>query len=86
MSELSQLKAQVNQIGEQAATLAGQIAQMAQNLEGNMAAVSQAIGGTSSGEDETMIASFQAANNALNDAATSLQAAGNAAKSWAAKV
>ena len=66
-SSISQIKQQVNQIGQQAASTAGQLAQLATNLEKNIAAVNSAIGGTSSGEDKTMIASFQAAANAAKE-------------------
>ncbi len=84
-STISQIKQQVNQIGQQASSTAGQLSQLATNLEKNVALVSNAIGGTSSGEDKTMIAAFQQASKAVKDAATSLQSAGAAAKDWAAK-
>ena len=85
MSSISQIKQQVNQIGQQAASTAGQLSQLASSLEKNISAVSNAIGGTSSGEDKTMIAAFQQAGKAVKEAAVSLQAAGTAAKDWAAK-
>ena len=84
-STISQIKQQVNQIGQQATSTAGQLSQLASNLDKNVAAIGNAIGGTSSGEDKTMIASFQQASQAVNDAVKALQAAGNAAKDWAAK-
>ena len=43
-SSISQIKQQVNQIGQQAASTAGQLAQLATNLEKNIAAVNSAIG------------------------------------------
>ena len=58
-STISQIKQQVNQIGQQATSTAGQLSQLASNLNKNVAAISNAIGGTSSGEDKTMVASFQ---------------------------
>ena len=84
-SSISQIKQQVNQIGQNATSTAGQLQQLASNLEKNVAAVTSAIGGTSSGEDKTMIAAFQQASKAVKEAAASLQAAGSAAKDWAAK-
>ncbi len=84
-STISQIKQQVNQIGQNASSTAGQLSQLATNLEKNVAAVSSAIGGTSSGEDKTMISAFQQASKAVKDAAASLQAAGAAAKDWASK-
>lgn len=84
-SSISQIKQQVNQIGIQANSTAGQLSQLATNLEKNIAAVDSAIGGTASGEDKTMIASFQQACKAVREAASSLQAAGSAARDWAAK-
>ena len=84
-STISQIKQQVNQIGQQATSTAGELAQLATNLEKNVAAVSSAIGGTSSGEDKTMIFAFQQASKAVKDAAASLQAAGASAKEWATK-
>ena len=84
-STISQIKQQVNQIGQQATSTAGQLSQLATNLEKNVAAVNIAIGGTSSREDQTMIAAFQQASKAVKDAAASLQAAGAAAKNWVAK-
>lgn len=84
-SSISQIKQQVNQIGQQANSTAGQLAQLATGLEKNIAVVNSSIGGTSSGEDKTMIASFQQASQAVKNAAASLQAAANAAKEWASK-
>lgn len=84
-SSISQIKQQVNQIGQQANTTAGQLTQLSKTLENNVAAVEKAIGGTSSGEDKTMIESFRLASQSVKEAANSLQAAGTAAKNWAAK-
>lgn len=84
-STISQIKQQVNQIGQQATSTAAQLSQLATNLEKNIAVINSAIGGTSSGEDKTMIAAFQQASKAVKDASASLQAAGAAAKDWAAK-
>ncbi len=84
-SSISQIKQQVNQIGQQATSLAVQLSQLAKNLEKNTTAINSAIGGTSSGEDKTMIASFQQASQAVKNASTSLQAVAKAAKDWAAK-
>ena len=84
-STISQIKQQVNQIGQQATSTAGQLSQLASNLNKNVAAIDNAIGGTSSGEDKTMVASFQQASKAVNDAVRALQAAGKAAKDWASK-
>ena len=75
----------ISQIGQQATATAGQLSQLASNLDKNVAAIGNAIGGTSSGEDKTMIASFQQASKAVNDAARALQEAGRAAKDWAAR-
>ena len=84
-STISQIKQQVNQIGQNASSTAGQLSQLATNLEKNIAAVSGAIGDTSSGDDKKIIAAFEQAVKAVKDAATSLQTAGTAAKDWAAK-
>lgn len=84
-SSISQIKQQVNQIGQQATSTAGQLSQLATNLEKNTAAVDSAIGGTASGEDKTMIAAFQQASQAVKTASASLQAAASAAKEWAGK-
>lgn len=84
-SGIAQIKQQVNQIGQQASSTAGQLTQLAAGLEKNIAAINSAIGGTSSGEDKTMISAFQQASKAVKDAAVSLQAAGTAAKDWVAK-
>lgn len=83
-STISQIKQQVNQIGQQATSTAGQLAQLATNLEKNVGAVDSAIGGTASGEDKKMVEAFQQASKAVKDAAAALQAAGSAAKNWAA--
>lgn len=84
-STISQIKQQVNQIGQQATSTAGQLSQLASNLDKNVAAIGNAIGGTSSGEDKTMIASFQQASKAVNDAVRALLEAGKTAKDWATK-
>lgn len=84
-STISQIKQQVNQIGQQATSTAGQLNQLASNLDKNVAAVNSAIGGTSSGEDKKMVASFQQASKAVKVAVKALQEAGKSAKDWAAK-
>lgn len=84
-SSIYQIKQQVNQIGQQANSTAAQLAQLALNLEKNIATVNNAIGGTSSGEDKKMIASFQQASQAVKNASASLKAAADASKEWAAK-
>lgn len=84
-SSITQIKQQVNQIGQQANSTSAQLSQLAKNFEKNIAAVNSAIGGTTSGEDKKMIASFQQASQAVKNAAASLKAAANAAKDWANK-
>ena len=51
-STISQIKQQVNQIGQQATATAGQLSQLASNLDKNVAAIGNAIGGTSSRSEE----------------------------------
>ena len=85
MSSITQIKQQVNAIGQQATATAAQLAQMATNINKNAAAVTQAIGDTASGEDKQMVASFQLASKAMNQAVQALQAAGQSAKNWAMK-
>lgn len=84
-SSIAQIKQQVNQIGQQAATTAGQLTQLAANLEKNIAVVNQAIGGTASGEDTKMVNAFQQASQAIKNASASLQVASEAAKDWIGK-
>ena len=84
-SSITQIKQQVNQIGQQANTTASQLTQLASNLEKNIAAINNAIGGTASGEDKTMMSSFQVAVKAVKDASVSLVKASKAAQDWAKK-
>ena len=85
MSNISQIKQQVNGIGEQAKTSAAQLNSMATNLEKNVAAINSAIGGTSQGEDKAMVAAFQQASKAVKEAAALLLQASTSAKEWAAR-
>lgn len=85
MSSISQLKQQVNVVGEQAIKTSGQLSQLAQNLETQVGQINSQIGGTASGEDKTMMSSFQQASKAIKEAASALASAGKSAKDWAAK-
>lgn len=84
-SNISQLKQQVAAIGNQATSLAGQLQSLTSQFQQSIAAVQGAIGGTASGEDKEMIAAFEQANESVKNASSQLQAAGRAAKDWAAK-
>lgn len=85
-SSISQIKQQVNQIGQQTTSTAVQLFQLSSNLEKNVAVINAAIGGTSNGEDKIMIEAFQKAGQAVKNASLSLQMAAKAAKDWSAKV
>lgn len=84
-STITQIKQQVNQVGQQAKSTSAQLAQLAKNLERNIASVNNAIGGTANGEDKDMIAAFQMASQAVEKAAQALQAASKSATDWANK-
>lgn len=84
-SSISQIVQLVNQIGQQASSTSAQLSQLATNLEKQVATVNSAIGGTSTGEDKTMIEAFIQASQAVKEAAGQLQEAAKAAKEWATK-
>ena len=84
-SSIAQIKQMVNQIGQQASNTAAQLSQLALKLQENGAQVNSAISGTAAGEDKTIVASFAQSSKAVQDAATSLLAASQAAKDWAQK-
>lgn len=85
MSQLSQLKAQINQIANNIGQTAVAMNSFSQNLQQQIGAVSNAIGGTASNEDQQMVAALQLAVKSVQDAAVQLQTASTKAKDWATK-
>lgn len=85
MSQLSQLKAQINQVATNIGQTANALNSFSQNLQNQVGVVNNAISGTASNEDKQMVASLQQAQEAVKTAAAQLQVAATKAKEWAAK-
>ena len=85
MSQLSQLKAQINQVAVNVGQTAASMNAFSQKLQQQIAAINGAIGGTASNEDKQMVAALQQAQKSVQDAARQMQAASVKAKEWAAK-
>ena len=85
MSQLSQLKAQINQVAVNVGQTAASMNAFSQKLQQQIAAINGAIGGTASNEDKQMVAALQQAQKSVQDAAMQMQAASVKAKEWAAK-
>ena len=85
MSQLSQLKAQINQMAVNVGQTAASMNAFSQKLQQQIAAINGAIGGTASNEDKQMVAALQQAQKSVQDAARQMQAASAKAKEWATK-
>ena len=85
MSQLSQVKNQVNQIATNITQTAAALTAYAQNLQTQIAAVNNAIGGTTSNEDKEMVAAMQVGMQSVKAAALQLTQAATKAKDWVAK-
>ncbi|MGW4461370.1 hypothetical protein [Micromonospora sp. NPDC004704] len=86
MSELSQLKQQINQLGQQARTQAQGLASFKPKFSQAVSQVGGLIGGSAQRVDQDMIATLQAAEKQVDEAVRALQAAAAAAGRFAASL
>ena len=85
MSQLSQLKAQINQVATNISQTATQMNTYSRNLQNQIGQVSNAIGGTATNEDKDMVAALQLVQKSVQDAAVQLMQAATKAKEWVTK-
>lgn len=85
MSQLTQIKAQINQVATNIAQTAASLNSFSQTLQNNIAVINSAIGGTASNEDKEMVAALQQGQQAVKDAALQLNQAAQKAKNWVSK-
>ena len=84
MSQLNQLRQQVNQLGQEARTQAQGLASFKPKFSQAVSQVGAVIGGSAQRVDQDMIATLQAAEKQVDEAVRALQAAAAAAGRYAA--
>ncbi len=86
MSQLSQLKQQINSIGNDAKTTAQGLAGFKGKFSQSVSQVSATIGGSAQQVDQKMIQTLQAAEQQVDAAIAALQQAASAASSYSASL
>jgi len=86
MSQLSQLKQQINSIGNDAKTTAQGLSGFKSKFSQSVGQVSATIGGSAQQVDQKMIQTLQAAEKQVDAAIAALQQAAAAANSYAASL
>ena len=82
MSQLGNLKQQVNGIGTAAKASAANLSSFFQQFSTKIGEVQSLIGGAASGADQQAMQSFQAAAKAVQQAVAALEGAAQAANRW----
>ncbi|GAB3795553.1 hypothetical protein [Micromonospora zhanjiangensis] len=86
MSQLNQLRQQIDQLGQQARTQAQGLSAFKPKFSQAVGQVSSTIGGSAQRVDQEMIATLQAAEKEVDQAVQALQAAAAAAARYAASL
>jgi ABC-type transporter Mla subunit MlaD len=86
MSELSQLKQQINSIGNDAKSTAQGLSGFKSKFSQSVGQVSATIGGSAQQVDQKMIQTLQAAEKQVDAAIAALQQAASAASSYASSL
>lgn len=86
MSQLTQLKAAINNVAQNLETTAGQLYTYGHQLASQIIVISSAIDGTAANEDKEMVAALQQGRASVMEAVAQLQAASQKAKNWCNKV
>ncbi len=86
MSQLSQLKQQINSIGNDAKTTAQGLSGFKSKFSQSVSQVSATIGGSAQQVDQKMIQTLQAAEKQVDAAIAALQQAASAASSYASSL
>jgi ABC-type transporter Mla subunit MlaD len=86
MSQLGQLKGQINAISQDAKTTAGGLSSFKSKFSQAVGQVNATIGGSAQQIDKNMIATLQAAEKQVDAAVQALQAAASAANQYAASL
>lgn len=86
MSQLSQLKQQINNIGNDAKTTAQGLTGFKGKFSQSVSQVSATIGGSAQQVDQKMIQTLQAAEKQVDAAISALQQAASAANSYSASL
>ncbi|EFB74566.1 hypothetical protein [Subdoligranulum variabile] len=85
MSQLSQLKAQINQVATNITQTAAAMNSFSSTLQQQIGTISSAIGGTASNEDRQMVDALQQAMQSVKAASVQLNAAAGKARDWVSK-
>ena len=85
MSQLSNLKQQINQVAEDARNTAQGLAAFSSKFSQAIAQIQALIGGTAKGTDKHLISTLQTADKEVKTAVQALQSASKSAKDWAAQ-
>ncbi len=83
MSQISQLKQQVNQVASDAQNTAAGLSAFSNKFTSAIAQIEGLIGGTAKGTDKQLIATLQSADKEVKAAVQALQSASKSAKDWA---
>lgn len=86
MSQLGQLKGQINAISQDAKNTAGGLASFKSKFSQAVGQVNATIGGSAQQVDKNMIATLQAAEKQVDAAVQALHAAASAANQYAASL
>lgn len=82
MSQLSQLKQQIEAIGNSAQKAGNGLESFSSNFRSQIQSVQSTIGGSAQGKDQKIISDLQTASSAVTRAAQALQTAARTAKSY----
>ena len=86
MSQLAQLKQQINSIGNDAKSTAQGLSSFKSKFSQSVSQVSATVGGSAQQVDQKMIQTLQAAEKQVDQAIAALQQAAQAANSYAASL
>lgn len=85
MSQISQIKGQINQVATNIESTAGALYTFGHQLDSHITVINSAIGGTAANEDKDMINALREGRKAVMDAAVQLREAATKAKDWVSK-
>lgn len=86
MSQLNQLKGQINSLAQDAKSTAQGLSGFKSKFSNAVGQVSATVGGSAQRVDQDMIATLQAAERQIDEAIRALQAAASAASGYAASL
>lgn len=82
MSQLGQLKSQIQSLAQELNNTGGQLSQYHQNLNQQVTQVQSVIGGSAQRKDQEVIAALENANSQVKDAVAALQNASKVSSTY----